>query len=162
MLGERSLHLIQPGFYAKLGEEPSTSYTARVEGQVSRHQERYPDGKLKAVWIGGISEDGRYLLHGKQTWYYEDGGKQWEVTYQHGRKAGIEAYWSRDGIKNWEWNHKEDGTSVWAQWWPNGRKKAQSSWRYRKCEGIATRWDKSGKVISKYEFADGKTVTSDG
>ena len=139
-------------------EEPNTSYIARVEGQVLRHQERYPDGKLKAVWSGGISEDGRYLLHGKQTWYYEDGSKQWEVTYQHGRKVGIEAHWSRDGIKKWEWDHQEDGTSVWTQWWPNGGRKAESSWRDSRCEGIATRWDRSGKVISKHEFANGNIV----
>jgi hypothetical protein len=47
---------------------------------------------------------------------------------------------------------------MWTQYWPNGRKKAESSWKDFKCEGTSTVWDKNGKVISRTEFANGRNT----
>ncbi|HUT34486.1 MAG TPA: SUMF1/EgtB/PvdO family nonheme iron enzyme [Planctomycetota bacterium] len=132
--------------------------------------------ELNEAWIlskeagadAGAS-DGRYLLEGKQTWAYPSGQKQWEVTYHQGRKLGEETHWTSGGTTDWSWQHRpstgsgrgepaeprDDGTSVWTQWWPDGKKKAESTWRDHRCEGTATRWDRSGKVVSQCEFADG-------
>ena len=125
---------------------------------VISYEEKHPDGKPRATWTGGAADNGRFLLHGIETWYYENGQKQWEVTYMLGQKVGTETHWSPQGKKEWQWQHREDGTSVWTQWWPNGRKKALSFWRNFKCEGLATLWDSYGNIISKKTFADGKLV----
>ncbi|MHC4637035.1 MAG: SUMF1/EgtB/PvdO family nonheme iron enzyme [Planctomycetota bacterium] len=126
------------------------------KGAVRKYEERYPGGKEKATWSAKIAPDGCYLLDGKETWHYENGKKQYEVTYKNGRKVGIETYWTPDGIKRWMWNHDEStGISIWTQNFSNGRKKCQSSWRGGKCEGIATRWDMTGKIVSEKKFVNG-------
>jgi len=132
--------------------------TASSISKVKAYRENYPDGKKKIGFSGGIGNDGRFLLHGRETWYYPDGTTQRQAEYDKGRKVGTETYWSRDGKKKWTWEHKEDGSSVWTQYWPNGRKKAQSSWKNFKCEGTSTVWASNGKVISRNEFANGKNV----
>jgi antitoxin component YwqK of YwqJK toxin-antitoxin module len=132
--------------------------SAKDISDVKNYEEKYPDGKTKASWNAGIGDDGRYLLHGRETWLYGNGQKQREATYKLGRKVGEETYWSDDGRKLWRWEHKDDGSSVWTQWWPNGEKKAESTWRNFKCEGPATCWDMSGKIVSQVVFADGELV----
>jgi len=129
---------------------------ARKISKVKKHQQKYPNGKLQAIWSGGIADNGRFLLDGTETWYYKNGRKQWEVTYKLGRKVGKETHWAPNGTKEWQWVHKNNGDDVWTQWWPNGQKKAHSTWRNFKCEGIATCWDRDGKLLSQRKFVDGK------
>jgi hypothetical protein len=137
-------------------DEELMKSTATEIAQVKEYREQYPSGKVKATSYAGIADDGRYLLHGKETWYYENGHKQREANYNLGRKVGIETYWSADGKKLWQWQHNDDGSSVWTQFWPDGQKKAESTWRNFKCEGTATLWDRDGKVTSKMAFANGR------
>ena len=122
---------------------------------VEEHRETYPGGAPRARWSAGTGPDGRYLLHGTQEWLYEDGRPQWRVTYQYGRKAGEETYWSRDGRKLWHWAHRADGSSVWLRWWPNGQMRSESTWRDFKCVGVARTWDPSGTLVSEIELTDG-------
>ena len=103
-----------------------------VPGSVSQYRENYPSGKLKATWSAGSGDDGRYLLDGTETWYYENGQKQWEVTYRSGRKIGIETYYNVDGGKEWKWSRTEEGTGVWTVWRRDGNLKAVSRWRGNK------------------------------
>ena len=100
----------------------------------------------------------RFLLHGRETWYYENGTVQYEVEYQLGEKIGREIYRSFDGKNQWEWIHQDNGNSQWKQWWTNGKNKAESYWRDGKCEGMAKRWDNDGKLISEVEFVKGARV----
>jgi formylglycine-generating enzyme required for sulfatase activity len=100
-----------------------------VPESVRSYRESYSGRNLKVTWNAGIGEDGRYLLHGKETWYYENGNKQWEVNYRSGRKVGTEAYWFEDGAKKWEWQYGEDGDDVWTVWKPGGTPAARSYWR---------------------------------
>lgn len=58
----------------------------------------------------------------------------------------------------WEWEHSEDGTSIWRQYWPNGQIKAESTWRNRRCVGVVRRWDREGRLLSEVEFRNGKMV----
>ena len=129
--------------------EPSATTISNVRD----YEQEYPGGK--ATWSAGMGDNGCYLLHGAETWHYENGQKQREVTYRLGRKVGQESYWNQDGKKLWGWHHRDDGTSVWTQWWPNGKKKAESTWRNLTCDGIAKRWDPAGNAISSVEFVKG-------
>jgi hypothetical protein len=127
-------------------------------GRVSKYEEKYPDGKLKAVWNANICDDGRYLLHGAETWYYKNGRRQYEVTYSNGRKVGTETYWTPDGIRRWKWDHARSGVSIWTHYWPNGRRKSESTWVDGKCEGTATQWDRDGKITKQIELVNGILV----
>jgi hypothetical protein len=136
--------------------EPTTTRISNV----TKYQEKYAGGKTKTTWSAGIGDNGRYLLHDTETWYYENGRKQREVTYRLGGKVGQESCWTPDGRKLWSWQHRDDGTSVWTQWWLNGQKRAESTWRNLTCDGTATRWDPDGNVVSTVEFVNGAPETS--
>lgn len=123
---------------------------------VKNYKEFYENGKLRIEYWGGYDSDGRFLLHGKETWYYENGSKQYEVDYFQGRKNGLESYWNLNGLKLWEWVHKPDGISVQRQWWSNGNKRSESNWQNLRCEGRARGWDYNGNLISDVLFENGE------
>ena len=70
-----------------LSDAGSGSVTENT-GMVKHYQETYPNGQPKMIWGAKIYDDGRYVLHGTEIWYYESGDKHYEVTYQNGRKIG--------------------------------------------------------------------------
>jgi len=145
--------ILDPDAPAAPPSDPGTS------GVVSQYQEDYPGGATKAVWSAKTCPDGRYLLHGTETWYYEDGTKQYEVTYYNGRKTGEETYWGPDGIKRWYWSHDEpNDRSLWAQCWANGLKRVESSWRYggKIAHGDTYYWTPCGHSLNAYSFIDGE------
>ena len=123
---------------------------------VREYRETYPDGTPKTVYHGGTTNDGRFLLHGKEQWFYPDGKKQREASYQLGEKVGTESYWSQDGCMIWTWDYHDNGLSTWTQFWPNGQKRAQSTWCDLKCEGTARLWDSEGRIGSDQTFVNGK------
>jgi hypothetical protein len=98
-------------------------------GRVKKFSERYASGKLRSKWSARICPNGRYLLDGGETDYYENGGRQHRVTYASGRKTGTETFWLPDGTKLWSWQHDpKRNTSTWTHCWPNGRKRLESQW----------------------------------
>jgi antitoxin component YwqK of YwqJK toxin-antitoxin module len=125
---------------------------------VQRHEEKYPDGRIKATWSSRTGANGDFVRHGAETWYYPNHKKKYEVTYRDGKKTGKESFWLPSGVLQWSWEHRPDGTGTWTHYWPNGRKKIESSWRGFKAEGVATHWDQQGKVIRTVTFKDGAVV----
>ncbi|MBI4556710.1 MAG: SUMF1/EgtB/PvdO family nonheme iron enzyme [Candidatus Hydrogenedentes bacterium] len=99
------------------------------KGEVRNYEEHYLDGKPKARWSAMIAEDGRYLLHGVEKWFYASGELQWEASYDRGRKVGSETFFNDDGVKHWSWEHRAYGTSTWTQWRADGQKTFESTWR---------------------------------
>jgi formylglycine-generating enzyme required for sulfatase activity len=99
---------------------------------VKQHSEQYPNGKPKVTWSAGIGADGHYLLHGTETWYYENARKQWQCTYRAGQKTGTETYWAGDGTRQWQKLHRNDGTYKWTVYDTDGNVKAESTWRGKK------------------------------
>ena len=129
--------------------------TASSIHDVKEYKETFANGKIKAVWHAGIADNGCYLLHGSEVWYYENGRKKWQAEYNLGQKVGRETFWNKDGKSSRTWDHRKDGTHVWIHWWPNGHKKSESTWRNKRCEGTATRWSKSGKIGWQATFSRG-------
>jgi len=94
--------------------------------------EHYNRNKLELAWAPGHSGtgmDGRYLLHGRETWYYRNGRKRWEIYYAKGDKTGTETYWRYNGTKKWQKEHRKNGTSTWILYEPDGKVMAKSRWR---------------------------------
>jgi antitoxin component YwqK of YwqJK toxin-antitoxin module len=91
-------------------------------------------------------DDGRVLLHGKEVWYYPNGVMQREAGYELGVKTGRETYWSPTGAKDWEWDHRADGTSVWRTWWSDGSLRSESTWKDHRLVFGTDRLLKSGEL----------------
>jgi antitoxin component YwqK of YwqJK toxin-antitoxin module len=132
--------------------DPGTS------GTVTPYQENYPGGATKVTYSGKTCSDGRYLLHGTETSYYETAQKQYEATYYNGRKVGAETYWGPDGVVQWNWDHNEpNDISLWTQYWPNGFKRVESRWRYGGmiANGDSYHWTLCGQPEEAHSFTDG-------
>ncbi len=102
---------------------------ATTISRVTSHEDKFADGRTRLTWSSGVANDGRVLLQEKETWFYPTGARQHETDYQLGRKSGHEAYWSPAGLKVWEWDHHEDGTSNWTTYWSDGTKRSESIWK---------------------------------
>jgi formylglycine-generating enzyme required for sulfatase activity len=116
---------------ATLADDDATmdrSRAAKISNVVA-HEEKYANGKPHITWSSGLADDGRVLLQGKETWFYADGRKQREADYRLGVKRGTEISWLPDGTKEWEWQHRDDGTSVWTTYWADGTKRSESTWK---------------------------------
>ena len=141
-------------------------------GQIKKFSERYPDGTLRSEWSARICRHGRYLLNGRETDYYPNGQKQHVVTYLDGRKTGTETYWAADGTKLSTWQHDlKHNRSVWTQFWPNGKKKVESTWNTQptardrdrqffglEADGPAKQWNEDGALKFAGDFSNGLLV----
>jgi len=139
-----------------LSEETAETPVTPARGELIRGRETYADGKTRATWSGKLDAAGRFLLSGDEVWYYPSGAKHYQVSWRDGMKTGVETYWLADGSKLFEWQHSEDGTSVWTQYWPSGKKRRESTWRDFKCQGTARSWDETGALTATREFKDGE------
>jgi hypothetical protein len=140
-----------------------------ADGEIKQFSEKYPNGKMRSTWSARICPNGRYLLNGLETDYYDNGQKEHEVTYVNGRKSGKETFWSDKGVKMWTWDcNLENNTAVWSQYWSNGNKRVESHWETKPkardlnrnffglvANGSALLWNESGTLVQAYEFVDG-------
>jgi formylglycine-generating enzyme required for sulfatase activity len=96
---------------------------------VTRHSERWPNGHLRAQWSTGHANDGRVVLEGEQTFFYENGRKQWVSDYHLGEKIGNEVFYREDGSTKWEKNYATDVTWTWRNYDRDERLSSESKWR---------------------------------
>ncbi len=158
------IHLItscnEPGYHYELNEawimsdatladdDPKLATSAATSiTQVQAHRENFADGQPRLTWSTGLADDGRVLLEGTETWYYAGGKTQHVTTYHLGKKTGAETYWSPAGTKEWEWEHRPDGTSVWRTYWSDGTKRSESTWKnFALVPGTDTLFDHAPKA----------------
>jgi formylglycine-generating enzyme required for sulfatase activity len=107
--------------------EEATPEPASI-GPVTRHSEHWPNGRLKAEWSTARASDGRTLLEGPQTFYYESGIRQWTANFRLGNKLGDETFYRPDGSKEWTKSHDPDGNWTWRQFDSAGKQTAESHW----------------------------------
>ena len=98
-------------------------------GPLTKHTEKWPDGKLKAEWSTARANDGRILLEGPQTFYFEDGAPQWTADFHLGRKVGDEVFYRTDGSKQWQKTYGSDDEWTWLLFDAAGKQTAESRWR---------------------------------
>jgi hypothetical protein len=138
-------------------------------GAVRQYREGYPSGAPRATWSARICPNGRYLLEGTETSFYESGQKQHEATYTSGQKTGTETYWAADGHKVWSWTF--DGSNdhaLWTHYWNSGAKRIESAWNTHPkardlekrfsglvADGAAYHWNRDGSPAYAYSFTNG-------
>ena len=98
-------------------------------GRITKHTERWPNGKLKDEWSTARANDGQTLLEGPQTFYYESGSRQWTANFHLGEKTGEEVFYRPDGSKQWTKIYEAGGTWTWRLFNGSGKQTAESHWR---------------------------------
>lgn len=141
-------------------------------GVVKEFSAKFPDGHVCSRWSARICPNGRYLLDGRETDFYEDGRRQHEVVYVNGRKSGEETFWLPDGKKLWTWSHDlQNNRGVWTRYWDNGSRKSESSWNTRPeardfarsffglvADGPVWQWNRDGSIKFQDRFKNGALV----
>ena len=138
-------------------------------GTVKKFSEKYPNGKTRSEWSARICPNGRYLLDGRETDYYDTGTQQHEVTYKNGRKTGRETFWSPDGKKIWTWEADlKKHRAIFTRYWSSGAKMSESHWdtlpKARDlnrsfigyvADGPAKQWNEDGSLKCSGNFSNG-------
>jgi len=164
----------QPCLHYELNEAWINSDAAEIApensgGTRKKFSENYPNGKIRSQWSARICPNGRYLLDGQETDYYESGAKQHEVVYASGRKTGEETFWSPDGKKLWSWSHDlKTNRSLWKQFRPDGSQRLSSTWNTKPqardlehgffglvADGPACECGSDGSLTRKFIFTNG-------
>jgi hypothetical protein len=111
-------------------------------GPAAKHVEKWPNGKPKAEWGTARASDGRTLLEGPQTFFFEDGTRQWIAEFHLGRNIGDEIFYRADGSKEWQKTYGTDDAWTWELFDVAGKQTAESHWR--------------GKNLLDYNFGEAK------
>ena len=112
-----------------LASDAAQSPEPASAGPVTKHVEKWPNGKIKAKWGTARANDGRILLEGPQTFYFENGARQWTANFHLGRKTGDEIFYRANGSKEWVKTYGPDGAWTWRLFDEAGRQTAESHWR---------------------------------
>jgi formylglycine-generating enzyme required for sulfatase activity len=158
--GKPSMHFAMNEAWILSGEKGEANQnTGPVPHLSSSELSLWPNGKTKLTWSWFKADNGTPLLSGKETWFYENGAKQYEVTRENGRKLGLEQMFSPEGSVEWVRDYKKDGSMVWTSFWPNGSKKSESHWRGSFAQGLTNDWDSRGNVVQKITFKEGRDTS---
>ena len=157
-MNDQALHFALNEAWIMAADAPTdTGVTVRATSisNIRKHEQRAANGKVAGSWSFGSDAAGAALLHGAESWTYPNGRKQYQVKYERGRRVGTETFWRDDGSVEWTREHRADGSTLWTRYWPNGRKRMESTWRDMRAEGAATSWDMNGKVTGRAMFTNG-------
>ena len=125
-----------------LSDSESISPDPDSIGAITKHAEKWPNGKLKSEWSTARANDGRILLEGPQTCYFESGAKQWIANFHLGKKIGDEVFYRADGSKAWTKSYDAGGAWNWRIFDESGKQTAESHWH--------------NKTLADATFADNK------
>ena len=96
---------------------------------------------------------------GKSTWWYEDGQKDSEGTYNNGHRDGKWIFWYDNGNKQSEETYKDgkiDGKCI--GWHDNGQKQFEGTYKDEKKNGKWIHWYDNGNKQSELEYHKGNLM----
>ena len=136
------------------------SNTAKRIAKVETYRENYPStSQVRYEYSGGTADDGRFLLHGPERWYYPSGKLMMECNYNLGNRSGRYAYYTEAGSRIWEWDYKPDGLVVYRTFYPDepdGKLKSVAAFRDNIAEGCAQTYSRAGVLLKEVWYEDGK------
>ena len=112
---------------------PPDRTAAETAENIETIEEHWPNGELRLRKEVLIDADGTPVEHGAYARWYDNGRKEYEVTFVHGKKHGVATRW-----------HK------------NGRKWLEEHYRHGQKHGLTRAWDEDGALRKEERYADGK------
>lgn len=97
--------------------------------------------------------DGTAVLHGPYARWYDNGQKEYEATFDQGRKVGTAATWHRNGRK-WVEEHYVDGEKHGSRliWNDQGTMTKEEHYVQGGPSGVWRSWNAKGKIRSEQVF----------
>lgn len=122
--------------------------------EVKDFKEYYKSGKIKCEYSAGMADDGRFLLHGKSIWYYENGGTKQKGSYSLGKKVGEHLRFDEEGKILSSREYLPDGSSIAKTYYANQALRSIAHYRGSFAHGDAKLFSPQGKLISSKIFND--------
>ncbi len=122
--------------------------------EVKDFKEYYKSGKIKCEYSAGMADDGRFLLHGKSIWYYENGGTKQKGSYSLGKKVGEHLRFDEEGEILSSREYLPDGSSIAKTYYANQALRSIAHYRGSFAHGDAKLFSPQGKLISSKIFND--------
>jgi hypothetical protein len=138
------------------------SHASKLVSSPETFEEYYENGQLRCQWSGGYADDGRFLLDGKERFFYPNGSLMTEGEYHLGKRIGEYAYYDEEGFKVFQWNHRNsDDMDILTTYWPSSTQmKSRAGFRNKKAEGLAQTFGRSkGNVTGEAVFQEGIMVS---
>ena len=158
------LHLCFNEAWLLSAEEPSPgdpelmrSKAFRIDS-VKTYTEKYENGNPKCVYSGGIADDGRFLLHGEERWFYPSGDLMTYCTYKMGERIGEYIYYDRTGDKIWSWEYLEDHNAIYRTYYKGNVLKSTGRYKGKIAQGMAQSYSRNGALVSEVLFDNGKMI----
>lgn len=125
-----------------MSDDAAASPAPTTTSPITKHSEKYPDGKSYATWGEAKAGDGRVLLEGPEIFLYPNGKTMWSVAFHLGQPTGEETYYREDGTKVWQKTYAGNGSWTWLNFNATGKETAESRWK--------------GKTLLDTKFMDGQ------
>ena len=135
---------------------PPVTEMERHAEEVETVEEHWPNGQLRLRKQVVHEPDGTLADHGTYTSWYDNGQKEYEAVFVHGKKHGVVTRWHKNG-GTWMEEHYENGkkhgaTFVWDE---AGRKRKEENYFDGRPHGTWTVWDASGRIKWQGRFDHG-------
>ena len=118
-------------------------------------EETWPDGALRLRKYVLRPADGKLINHGTYERWHDNGEREYEAVFVHGKKEGRTIRYHKNGRK-WTVQEYRDGKrhGVSTTWGENGAKLKEEGWDSGKPHGTWTVW-KKGKIKWRHTFEHG-------
>ncbi len=99
---------------------------------------------------------------GPFTFYYENGNKQGEGNYNHGKRVGYWKWWYESGSVQVLDNYGEDGTldGEWKSFYESGQLKGEGNYKNGKFNGLWKWYYKNGKKSALERYKEGTLLSA--
>jgi antitoxin component YwqK of YwqJK toxin-antitoxin module len=123
-------------------------------------EDSWPNGQLRLRKYVQRQDDGTSVDHGSFERWHDNGEREYEADFIHGKKDGTTRRYHKNGQLSSEQeyaNGKRDGHSI--SWDAAGVKVKEEHWADGQAHGTWTVW-KDGKIKWQNQFEHGKPVPS--
>ena len=119
-------------------------------------EDHWPNGKLRLRHEVLRQPDGTTVENGTYTTWFDNGVKEYEGVYVHGRLEGLATRWHRNGVKESEQyytNGVRNGPRF--MWDENGLLRKEEHFVDDKPDGVWTTWDEKGRIKAQQTYDKG-------
>ncbi len=128
------------------------------ESELKQMSIEFEPGKKAEEFSYFLDPDGNQIRHGDLKQWYDNGQLERNISFDFGKKNGMEIWYFENGLKKSEipWKvGKKDGVEK--HWYPNGEfQKSEENYDTGILNGVVKNWYPNGKLKSEFYYVDGK------